>query len=536
MKPMLLDCTLRDGAYIVDSMFGESAIRGIIGKLEESGTEIIECGWLKNGEHRQDSTFYHQPSDLEQYLSEKKKNVTYTAMIDWDRYDLKNLPQCDGKSIDAIRVVFPHGRHKEGLEIGREIAKKGYQVFLQAANTMAYSDEELAELAESVNHSSAISLSIVDTFGAMYEEDLERIASILHRYLKSHIALGFHSHNNQQLSFALSQHFIRMFAGTNRQTIVDASLCGMGRGAGNTTTELAASYLNRKCSCHYDLDAIMDAIDIYMGYFQKRFEWGYSTPYFIAGLYGSHVNNIAYLLNNHRTKARDMRLVIESLDPKDRKKYDYDLLEEKYLSVINRYVDDSEVWKTLRETLKDKDILLLAPGKSIMTERNRIQAYIRENKPVIIGVNAMVSEYDYDYVFFVNPARYDYAKTAAKRKFEQTRKIVLSNIKTDAEGNELIVAYDHATKRGWEHFDNAVICALRMLDWLGIERVTIAGFDGFKHIYNESYADPLLPTLKTDGKWDDLNEEIRNMFHEFKDNALSCRNIQMLTESFFAEE
>ena len=171
-----------------------------------------------------------------------------------------------------------------------------------------------------------------------------------------------------------------------------------------------------------------------------------------------------------------------------------------------------------------------------MTERNRIQAYIRENKPVIIGVNAMVSEYDYDYVFFVNPARYDYAKTAAKRKFEQTRKIVLSNIKTDAEGNELIVAYDHATKRGWEHFDNAVICALRMLDWLGIERVTIAGFDGFKHIYNESYADPLLPTLKTDGKWDDLNEEIRNMFHEFKDNALSCRNIQMLTESFFAEE
>jgi len=221
----------------------------------------------------------------------------------------------------------------------------------------AYSDEELAELAESVNHSSAISLSIVDTFGAMYEEDLERIASILHRYLKSHIALGFHSHNNQQLSFALSQHFIRMFAGTNRQTIVDASLCGMGRGAGNTTTELAASYLNRKCGCHYDLDAIMDAIDIYMGYFQKRFEWGYSTPYFIAGLYGSHVNNIAYLLNNHRTKARDMRLVIESLDPKDRKKYDYDLLEEKYLSMINRYVDDSEVWKTLRETQKDKDIL-----------------------------------------------------------------------------------------------------------------------------------------------------------------------------------
>ena len=112
----------------------------------------------------------------------------------------------------------------------------------------------------------------------------------------------------------------------------------------------------------------------------------------------------------------------------------------------------------------------------------------------------------------------------------------MSNVKTDAERDELIVAYDHATKRGWEHFDNAVICALRMLDWLGIESVTVAGFDGFKQVYNESYADPLLPTLKTDGKWDDLNEEIRDMFREFKENAVSCRNIRMLTESFFAEE
>ena len=294
--------------------------------------------------------------------------------------------------------------------------------------------------------------------------------------------------------------------------------------------------MNRKCGCHYDLDAIMDAIDIYMGYFQKRFEWGYSTPYFIAGLYGSHVNNIAYLLNNHRTKARDMRLIIESLDPEDRKKYDYDLLEEKYLSVINRYVDDNEAARTLREALKDRNVLLLAPGKSIITKKECINDYIRDYHPVIIGVNAMVSEYNYDYVFFVNPARYDYARTTSKVKFEQVKRIILSSIKTDAESDELIIAYDHATKRGWEHFDNAVICAMRMLDWLGIESVTVAGFDGFKHVYNESYADPLLPTLKTDGKWDDLNEEIRDMFREFKDNAVSCRNIRMLTKSFFAEE
>lgn len=534
MKPFLLDCTLRDGAYIVDSLFGDSAIRGIIHKLEEAGAEIIECGWLKDQEHRQGSSFYHVPADLEQYLSSKKKNVTYTVMIDWDRYDLSALTPCDGKSLDAIRVVFPHGKHKEGAAVGRKIAGLGYQVFFQAANTMAYSDDELAELAETVNDSPAVSLSIVDTFGAMYEEDLERVASVLHRRLNPDIALGFHSHNNQQLSFALSQHFVRLFRNSGRQVIVDASLCGMGRGAGNATTELVSSYLNRKCGCHYDMDAIMDAIDIYMGYFQERFDWGYSTPYFISGLYCCHVNNIAYLLNNHRANARDLRLIIESMDPADRTKYDYDLLERKYLTVINREVDDSRAAAFLREAWAGKELLLIAPGKSVLTERERIGKYIEEKKPVVIGVNAMVSDYRYDYVFYVNPARYDYARTAMRGRFDAAKRIVLSNIRTEAEGEELILAYDHAIKRGWEHFDNAVICALRLLDWLGIEGVAIAGFDGFKHVYNESYADPLLPSLKTDGKWDELNEEIREMFRDFRANAKTLRKIVMLTESYFA--
>ena len=129
MKPLLLDCTLRDGAYIVESKFGDSVIRGIIHKLEEAGAEVIECGWLKDKPHQRDSTFYHIPADLEQYLSGKKKNITYTVMIDWDRYNVSSLPICDGKSIDAIRVVFPHGKHREGVNVGKKIAEKGYQVF-----------------------------------------------------------------------------------------------------------------------------------------------------------------------------------------------------------------------------------------------------------------------------------------------------------------------------------------------------------------------------------------------------------------------
>ena len=318
-KIQLLDCTLRDGAYIVDAKFGVPAIKGIIKKLQDADVDIIECGWLKNTPHEEGTSFYHVPEDLEQYVQKRREDTTYVAMIDWDRYDLQYLPQRDGKSLDAIRVVFPHGKHKEGIAVGKKIAKKGYQVFFQAANTLAYSDEELVELAEEMNQINPVAVSVVDTFGAMYQEDLERIVHVLNEKLNPQIRLGFHSHNNQQLSFALTMQFVELLQLTDRGCIVDASLCGMGRSAGNATTELVANYLNLKQYCNYDMNQIMDAIDMYMQYFQENYTWGYSTPYFIAGMYCCHVNNIAYLLKNHRTNALDMRNIIESLSPEERR-------------------------------------------------------------------------------------------------------------------------------------------------------------------------------------------------------------------------
>lgn len=531
----LLDCTLRDGAYIVDSKFGENAIRGIIKKLQDANVEIIECGWLKNTPHVKGSSFYHVPEDLKQYLSRKSDHTVYTVMIDWDRYDVELLPENDGSSIDAVRIVFPHGRHREGIKVGEAIKRKGYQIFFQAANTLAYSDEELVELAQDMNEVKPVALSLVDTFGAMYEDDLERIAGVLDRELLPQIKLGFHSHNNQQLSFALSMSFVKMFKEKERRIIVDASLNGMGRGAGNTPTELIVNYLNQN-SYNYEMDSVMDAIDIYMEYFRENYEWGYSTPYFIAGMYCCHVNNIAYLLKNHRTSAKDMRNIIESLSQDDRRKYDYDLLEEKYMENQSKLVDDEAVIQELKEILKDRIVLLIAPGRSAVREEKKIQEYIQMNKPVVIAVNALLQEYVYDYMFVANMARYDYAREVYSEQFKRTKKILLSNIKTKPEEEEYIVNFNRAVKRGWEHFDNAVICCLRLLDKLQVENIVIAGFDGFKTKYNESYADPALPTLNPDNRWDELNEEIKNMFLDIKRTAKRIRSIQFLTESYFEKE
>lgn len=528
----LLDCTLRDGAYITESHFGAPAIQGIIKNMQDAGIELIECGWLKDKEHIYGTSFYHVPADLEQYLLKRMENVTYLVMIDWDRYDTSVLPEYDGRSIDAIRIVFPHGRHREGVEVGKAIREKGYQVYFQAANTLAYSRDDLHDLAVCMNEFKPEALSVVDTFGAMFEDDLERIVDQLDAELRPEIRLGFHSHNNQQLAFALSMQFARRFANSERRCIVDATLCGMGRGAGNATTELVASYLNRKQHANYDMDAIMDAIDKYMQEFEERYEWGYSTPYFIAGMYQCHVNNIAYLLNNHRTNACDMRNIIESLSQEDRRKYDYDLLEEKYMENQNRIVDDSDTMEQLKEQMAEHPVLLLCPGRSLEDRYETVKAFIDEKKPVVIGVNAVLPMYRYDYLFFVNHARYEYAREAYSKDYEKAIKLVLSNIKTAAEPDERIISYNHAMKRGWKYFDNPAICALRLMDRLDVGDIYIAGFDSFKTKYNESYADTSLPSVNPED-FDELNEELLSMYKDFKLTAREKTKVHFITESLF---
>jgi len=529
----LLDCTLRDGAYVVDGKFGEPVMKGILQKMQETNIDIVECGWLKNCDYERGTTFYHIPDDIEPYMPKKKENVTYVAMIDWDRYNTEYLSICNEHTIDAIRVVFPSGKYKQGIAVGKKIEKKGYRVFYQAANTLAYSDDDLKSLAEELNATNAESISVVDTFGAMYEDDLERIVRVLDAELKPEIKMGFHSHNNQQLSFALSIHFANMFRGRKRDIVIDASLCGMGRGAGNATTELVANYLNLKFNKHYNMDAIMDAIDIYMSYFQENYSWGYSTPYCIAGMYCCHVNNIMYLLNNHRTNARDMRNIIASMEPEDRCKYNYDLLEMKYLDNENKKIDDTETVQQIKQEIGLKSVLLVAPGASSLTQKKCIETLIMQEQPVVMGVNAILEGYVYDYVFFVNSARYEYAKNMHTQNFQTEHKILLSSIKREGTKNERIINYNSVIKRGWTHYDNAVICALRLMDRLGVKKVFLAGFDGFKTKYNESYADPYLPSLNPDNQWEELNEEIKDMFCDFKQNKVHIEDICFVTDSIY---
>ena len=227
--------------------------------------------------------------------------------------------------------------------------------------------------------------------------------------------------------------------------------------------------------------------------------------------------------------------MIASLGVEERRHYDYDLLEEKYMENQNRLVDDEDAKRTIKHRINGRTVLLVAPGKSSIKEFDKIKRYTRAENAFVIGVNAILPEYAdiYDAIFFTNSIRYNYAQEAYADIFIKVPKILLSNIKTEPLQDELIFKFNLAVKRGWEHFDNAVICVLRLLDRLDVKKVALAGFDGFKHEYNESYADASLPTLNPDGKWDELNEEIKDMFRDVKETTVGKMDIGFVTESIY---
>ena len=202
---------------------------------------------------------------------------------------------------------------------------------------------------------------------------------------------------------------------------------------------------------------------------------------------------------------------------------------------ISQINGKTEIKETKINIRCERNVLLILPGKTIVEQRDVIDKYISEYDPVIIGVNAINETYHYDYLFFSNNIRYDYAGEIFPDTFSKTKRIVTSNVKTAGEAGEYIVNFNLLVKRGWEHFDNSGIMCLRLMNKLRVSNVLVAGFDGFEDAYSESYADVSLPHINPGKKWEDLNQEIKDMFLDLKKSTEGFMKISLITKSKFSE-
>lgn len=475
----LLDCTLRDGGYLVDTMFGETFVKGFTRSMTDAGLNVVEVGFLKDEPHRTGSTIYNNAAQIRPYLPrQRREGVSYVCLSDYSRYHISNLEPYDGTSIDGVRACFFKKERKDVLDFCREIKRKGYKLYVQPVDILGYSDEELLDLIADVNEIGPYAFSTVDTFGSMYPEDLPRVFRLINEHLAPGVRMGFHSHNNLQMSFALSQEFARLANGV-RDITIDATLCGMGRGAGNTNTELVASYLNSHWGARYDLDVLLDAVDNYMGSMRSRCTWGYSVPYFLAGIYSAHVHNITYLSDKPSVRAKDMRFVLEQLPADVRKRYDYDLVDKLYASRLASTGDDSTSRNVFAKKVEGRSVLLVMPGPTSRTCADKVAAWKQAHNALTITVNQLPAEGEPlpDLCFFSNPKRYDYWKHDPR--FAQVDKVLTSNLcESEGEG-QWVVNIAPLLRPGFKYADNAALLLLTLLDGCRPAAVGLAGLDGY---------------------------------------------------------
>lgn len=323
MSVKILDCTLRDGGYITDWNFGRDCINNILSDLTDAGIDFIECGYLNNREYQEGSAIFNNAEQIRDFLPEDRKNSHYLAMVDVTQFTADDLTAYTGNSIDGIRVVFYKHQVEEALAFCKQVKKRGYLLFVQPMVTIDYTIQEYASLAERINELDPYSVAIVDSFGYMNKEDFRKYFMVLDSILNPSVYIGFHSHNNMQLAFITAQDIFEYK--TSRMCIIDSSLYGMGRGAGNLNTELIANYYNCAWEGNYDSVSILTCIDRYIMPIRKYKEWGYSPYLLLTGMYHCHPNFACYLLETHDISVHDfekyLKMIPEEMRTKCRKPY-----------------------------------------------------------------------------------------------------------------------------------------------------------------------------------------------------------------------
>lgn len=496
-KIHVLDCTLRDGGYCNSWRFGFNNIRKITQSLVDAEIDIIECGFLTSGtEYDTDITRFCTVDQLEAVLPVNRAGRQFVAMVNYGEYTADLLPQYDGNSIDGIRVAFHKKDLDAALALCREIKEKGYKVFIQAMVSLSYSDLEFISLIEKVNDINPYAFYIVDSFGMLKRKNLVRLFYMVENNLKEGIWIGFHSHNNMQLAYSNAQSLAE--AQTNRNIIIDASIYGMGRGAGNLNTELFVEYLNENNGTDYELKPLLNVIDeILDGFYQQKY-WGYSLPNYISAMHWAHPNYARYLSEKNTLTVEAMDEIFSMIPQAKRFEYDKAYIDELYVQYMETGNVQEEHKAELCTRIRGKKVVLIGPGKSSKDEKEKIIEFIKSNEAITVGVNFDYPEAETDFIFLSNLRRFRELDDYKKPKCIVTSNIPADRIFLQTKYYDLLNNIEAVR-------DNAGMMAIRFLINFGAKEIYLAGFDGYSHDVQQNYAEQPMTFVTANAVFDAMN-------------------------------
>ncbi len=334
----LMDCTLRDGGWVNDFAFGSECLSTLPVTLAEAGVPYIELGYLDD-RHGRDHGFsmYSGFEALAGNTGPASDAAERLVMIDYGKFSPDHIPvrsRLEMAPVNGIRLCF-HKKDMEGAaEMGRMILEKGYHLYIQPMVNTSYSVEELCALIDLMNRKcrGMTAFYIVDSFGTMEEQEIRERLLTADAHLAPGVLLGLHTHNNLSLAFANSRAAVGLTVGgdasngkslgADRSLLIDATVMGIGKGAGNLSTEEFAAFLNREAGTHFQIGLLNRIREEWILPLHLKYSWGCSPEYELTSRYCATPSYARYFVQDHHLPLTELEQFLMTMPEAKKESFD----------------------------------------------------------------------------------------------------------------------------------------------------------------------------------------------------------------------
>ena len=418
----ILDCTIRDGGYINNWRFDKKLTREVYRALSKAGVDYIEIGYRGTEEYFNKTEYGIWRFTPEEVIREVIHNIhgaKIALMADYGKIDAKDFCEAKDSVINLVRVAVHKDNLQGAIELLEEIRQKGYKTSLNAMDYSSYSKNESSNLINLLKKTNVDYIYIVDSYGSLLPYQFE---SIFKPFLDiPNIKIGFHSHNSLQMAFANTLEAVS--CGVH---IIDSTIYGMGRAAGNLPTEIIISFLERERKDKYNSMPILNIIDRYFVSLQNENKWGYQLPYMLSGMFQCHPNYAKTLVDAREYTIEDIWKTMDYVKSKKTIGFSKSILRDLIADGIitgsretqgienetagsNKAISEPKSGDAAVPYVNrhlDRDFLILANGPSLKEYKGKIDKFIAKYDPVILGANYLGDLFKPHYHAFNNKRRF----------------------------------------------------------------------------------------------------------------------------------
>lgn len=354
----ILDCTFRDGGYYTNWDFNSETVDAYIQAMNVLPIDYLELGYRNNPTKEYMGKFGYCPVSVLKHIREnctKKLDVMLNEKSTRPE-DLGNLLSPIVGLVDMVRIAIDPKNFDRAVVLAKAVKTMGFEV---GFNVM-YMSKWQTEYPEFLNKlgvldSFADLFCMVDSFGGVTPEDVTNIVKVVRENTKCPI--GFHGHNNLQLG--LFNTITAMKLGVD---YVDATILGMGRGAGNLNMELLLTYLNAHEGLQVDFNVLGDVITAFTP-LMEQYQWGTNLPYMLAGANRIPQKEVMDWVTN---RVYSFNSIVRALD--NRK---------------NNTKDNAQFPQLNIEKKFDK-VIVIGGGKNAIEHRNAIKEFVAQEKNIAV--------------------------------------------------------------------------------------------------------------------------------------------------------